>query len=156
VPQPPPFLLKESAVAPHATIPEVGSLSAGEVNEWLEGYRRAWEEADLEAAAALFTEDAVYRSSPFREPHVGTAGIREYWPGTTRQSGTRVAIGRPIVEGNRVAVEWWATFDDAEDGEGTLPGILFLRFAPDGRCEELREAWNWEPGIRAPHETWGS
>jgi hypothetical protein len=137
------------------TIPDVGSLSAGEVNGWLEGYRRAWEKADVEAAAALFTEDAVYRSSPFREPHVGTAGIREYWSRTSNQSGTRVLIGTPIIEGNRVAVEWWATFTD-EDGEGTLPGILFLRFAPDGRCEELREAWNWELGSRPPHDTWGT
>jgi ketosteroid isomerase-like protein len=156
VPQPPRLCFKESALPARATIPEVGSLSAGEVIGWLEGYRHAWEEADPDAAAALFTEDAVYRSSPFREPHVGTAGIRAYWAVTTRQSGTRVLIGTPIVEGNRVAVEWWATFTDAEDGEGTLPGILFLRFAPDGRCEELREAWNWEPGIRTPHEDWGT
>lgn len=133
----------------------MGSLSAGEVNGWLEGYRRAWEKADVDAAAALFTEDAVYRSSPFREPHVGTAGIREYWSGTSKQSNRRVLMGRPIIEGDRVAVEWWATFTD-EDGEGTLPGILFLRFGPDGRCEELREAWNWESGTRPPHEGWGS
>jgi ketosteroid isomerase-like protein len=156
VPHPPRFLLKGSALPADATIPEVSSLSAGEVNGWLEGYRRAWEEADQEAAAALFTEDAVYRSSPFRKPHVGTAGIRDYWSGTARQTGTRVLIGTPIVEGNRVAVEWWANFTDAEDGEGTLPGILFLRFAPDGRCEELREAWNWESGIRPPHDAWGT
>jgi ketosteroid isomerase-like protein len=156
VPQSPLGVERASASRARATIPYVGSPEVGDIRGWLEGYRRAWEEADPDAAAALFTEDAVYRSSPFREPHIGTAGIRDYWAGTTRQSGTRVLIGTPIVDGNRVAVEWWATFTDAEDGEGTLPGILFLRFAPDGRCEELREAWNWEPGIRAPHESWGS
>jgi ketosteroid isomerase-like protein len=135
----------------------VGSLTVSDVAEWLEGYRRAWEEGDADAAAALFTDDAVYRSSPFREPHVGTDGIRDYWIGaTSRQSNCRVLIGRPIVEGNRVAVEWWTTYADAEAGERTLPGILFLRFAPDGRCEELRETWHREDGTHPPHPGWGA
>ena len=37
------------------------------VHEWAARYARAWEEADPDAAAALFTEDATYRSDPFRE-----------------------------------------------------------------------------------------
>lgn len=127
------------------------------VEEWLELYRVAWEQADPDAAAALFTDGAVYRSSPFREPHIGQEGVREYWARATgSQSDTRVLIGRPIVEGNRVAVEWWTTYTDAEEGDGTLPGILFLRFAADGRCEELRETWNWETGTRRPHDGWGT
>jgi ketosteroid isomerase-like protein len=135
----------------------VGSLSASDVDGWLEGYRRAWEEGDADAVVGLFTDDAIYRSSPFREPHVGSEGIREYWSrATSSQSGTRVVVGNPIVDGNRVAVEWWATYVDAEEGAGTLPGILFLRFAADGRCEELRETWHWVEGIRPPHEGWGT
>ena len=132
----------------------MGSLTVG---EWLERYRQAWEDADPDAAATLFTKDAVYRSSPFREPHVGTAAIQEYWAAAVgRQTERRVLIGRPIVEGRRAAAEWWTTFVDAEGGETTLPGILFLRFAPNGRCEELREAWSREPGRRPPHEGWGN
>jgi ketosteroid isomerase-like protein len=139
------------------TIPDVGSPGVRDINGWLERYRRAWEERDADAAAALFTEDAVYRSSPFREPHVGTAGIRDYWTGaTSRQSDIRVLIGTPIVEGNRVAAEWWTTYVDAEAGERTLSGILFLRFGADGRCEELRETWHREDGTHPPHEGWGT
>jgi hypothetical protein len=126
-----------------------------EVGEWLERYRIAWEQADPEAAAALFKEDAVYRSSPFREPHLGHQGIHEYWTNaTTGQRDVSVRIGRPIIEGNRTSVEWWATMRD-DDGEITLPGILFLRFAPDGRCEELREAWMVAEERLEPHEGWG-
>jgi ketosteroid isomerase-like protein len=47
--------------------------------DWIGAYRRAWVGRDPEAAVALFTEDAVYRSSPFRAPSVGSDGIREYW-----------------------------------------------------------------------------
>jgi uncharacterized protein (TIGR02246 family) len=88
----------------------VGSLNVGEIEAWLERYRRAWEDGDADAAAALFTDDAVYRSSPFREPHLGQDGIRECWTNTTAtQADTHVLIGRPVVEGDRVAGEWWAT-----------------------------------------------
>jgi hypothetical protein len=126
-----------------------------EVDEWLERYRSAWETADPDAAAALFTEDAVYRSSPFREPHVGQEGIGEYWARATgSQSDVTVKIGLPITEGNRTAVEWWTTMRD-ETTEITLPGILFLRFAPDGRCEELREAWMVAEERLDPHPGWG-
>jgi uncharacterized protein (TIGR02246 family) len=126
------------------------------VDAWLERYRIAWEEGDSDAAAALFTEDAVYRSSPFREPHLGQDGIRAYWEqATASQSETRVRIGTPITQDNRSAVEWWATTrDDAT--EITLPGILFLRFAPDGRCEELREAWNVAEEMVEPYAGWGT
>jgi ketosteroid isomerase-like protein len=124
--------------------------------EWLEAYRRAWAEADVETAVALFTEDAVYRSSPFREPSVGHDGIRAYWAGATaKQEAVRVRIGEPIVAGDRVAAEWWATMRD-EGEEITLPGCLVLRFAADGRCEELREYWHVEAGRRDPPVGWGT
>jgi len=119
---------------------------------WLHRYGLAWEEGDPDATAALFTEDAVYRSAPFREPHIGRAAIREYAVNATAdQTGTKVRFGTPIVDGNRVAVEWWATFDD-----GTLPGTLYLRFAPNGLCEELRETWNWADERLDPPEGWGT
>ncbi|HET8652224.1 MAG TPA: nuclear transport factor 2 family protein [Gaiellaceae bacterium] len=126
------------------------------VDEWLEHYRVAWEERDPDRAAALFTEDAVYWSSPFREPHRGWQGIHAYWTRATgSQNDTSVRFGRPIVEKNRVAVEWWTTMRD-DGAEITLPGILFLRFAPDGRCEELRETWMVAEERREPHAGWGA
>jgi len=62
----------------------------------------------------------------------------------------------PVVDSNVVAVEWWTTMDDPDDGEITLPGCLLLQFAPDGRCFDLREYWNVEDGRLPPHEGWGS
>jgi hypothetical protein len=127
-----------------------------EVGEWLEHYRSAWEDRDPDAAAALFTEDAVYRSSPFREPHLGRDGVRAYWArATASQSDVNVRLGRPITEDGRTAVEWWTTMRDA-NGEITLPGILFLRFDAGGLCEELRETWMVAEERREPHTGWGT
>ena len=126
------------------------------VQTWVDEYGRAWRERDADAVVSLFTEDAEYRSSPFREPSVGSDAIRAYWErATSTQEDADVRMGAPIVAGDRVAVEWWATMRDGGE-EITLPGCLLLRFAPDGRCAALREYWHVEPGHREPHAGWGT
>ena len=122
---------------------------------WIEEYGRAWREKDAEAVVRIFTEDAVYRSSPFREPGVGSEGIRAYWTrATATQEGLDLRFGMPIVQGSTVVVEWWAVMREGGD-ELTLPGTLILRFAADGRCEELREYWHEQPGRHEPPAGWG-
>ena len=55
-------------------------------DQWIERYRRAWETADADEVAGLFTPDASYRSSVFREPYLGSEAIRQYWQ---RGAGTQ-------------------------------------------------------------------
>ena len=127
-----------------------------ELTEWIEGYRRAWEEADTDLVVSLFTEDADYRANPFAEPYHGHEGIREYWDSVTAvQRDASVRMGRPFVDGDRVAVEWWTTMI-SEEQEVTLPGCLLLRFETDGRCSDLREYWNFTPGRQDPFADWGT
>jgi ketosteroid isomerase-like protein len=125
------------------------------VQEWIEAYGEAWRRGDDAALGDLFTEDAVYRSDPFRPPRVGLDSIREYWRDvTSAQEQLDLRFGDPIVVGNRVVVEWWAAMRD--DGrEVTLPGCLLMRFRPGGRCQELREYWHLVGGRREPPEGWG-
>ena len=126
------------------------------LSDWIAAYGRAWETGDQELMLSLFTEDASYRASPFREPYRGHDELRAYSRRTSgAQTDKQVRMGKPFVDGNRVAVEWWTTM--AEDGETvTLPGCLLLRFEPDGRCSDLREYWHLEPGTRQPFPGWGS
>jgi ketosteroid isomerase-like protein len=120
-------------------------------------YGRAWETGDEHEVADLFAVDAVYRSQIFRDPHVGRDAIRTYWRrGAATQRDVSVRFGRPVVDGRRVAVEWWTTTVDPDDGEITLPGCLLLRSDGEGRCEELREYWHVEPGLREPPQGWGT
>lgn len=57
-----------------------------ELGAWIEAYGRAWETGDEELMATLFTDDASYRSSPFREPFRGHDEMRAYW---RRNAGTQ-------------------------------------------------------------------
>jgi uncharacterized protein (TIGR02246 family) len=53
------------------------------LDDWIEGYRIAWETRDAEAVAALFTPDATYRSHILEEAHHGRDGVSSYWRSVT-------------------------------------------------------------------------
>ena len=127
------------------------------VQEWLDGYAKAWEERDAEAAAELFTEDAEYRDNPFAGPHTGRDGVRGYWSGVTAaQADVQCRFGNAIVAADErhAAAEFWVNML-AGGAEVTLTGILYLRFSGDGLCEELRETWNFSEGRVEPPAGWG-
>jgi hypothetical protein len=127
-----------------------------DVRSWLEAYRVAWEEADAEAAAALFDEDSTYRANIFEEPYRGRDGVRTYWTEVTRsQANVRVRMGEPFGHGDRVAAEFWTTML-VDGAETTLPGCLLLHFDKDGLCRSLHEYWHFEPGFHEPPPEWGT
>jgi hypothetical protein len=132
--------------------------------EWIARYATAWREKDDAGVTDLFTEDAVYRSSPTEAAHVGRPAIAAYWRrATTTQADLDLHFGVPFGDGPRVAVEWWAVMRDPEwrpeatNDRVTLPGCLLLLFADDGRCRDLREYYNpvFGEAIPAP-PGWGS
>ena len=127
------------------------------VQEWVDAYRRAWRDGDPDGAAALFTDGCLYRDHPTGEAYRGREGVRSYWENvTSTQDDPDVRMGEPIAsaDNRRAAVEFWVRMRNSEQ-EVTVIGILFLRFADDGRCEELRETWHFETGDHAPPDDWG-
>jgi ketosteroid isomerase-like protein len=125
------------------------------LTEWIEAYRIAWERRDAEAAAGLFTPEATYRANIVEPAHEGRSGVRAYWESVTNsQTDVRVRMGRPFVDGDRVAVEFWTTMK--VDGEAvSLPGCLLLDFTDDWLCRRLREYWHYLPGHYEPPPEWG-
>ena len=108
--------------------------------DWLARYRRAWIERDADAACLLFTEDAAYREQPFQEAFRRprrNPRLLEPGDGVANEGGTPVQA-RAIVDGRRLAVEWWANLETT-GGPITLAGEFLLRFADSGECRELRE-----------------
>lgn len=127
-----------------------------DVGTWVERYAGAWVDMDAEAAAALFADDATYRSFIFDEPHVGRDGVSAYWSEvTSTQSAVEVQMGQPIVEGRRAAVEFWTNMQ-SDGAEVTLVGCLLLIFDDEGRCRRLDEYYEFAQGRIEPPETWGA
>ncbi len=125
-----------------------------DADRWVGSLFAAWRTADPDAAAALFTEEAEYRSHPFRAPMSGRTAIAEYWRRATEtQDRLDLHVGTPLVDGDRVAVEWWVSMED--DGEESVStGSLFLTF--DGElCRSLRETWIETDGRLDPYDGWG-
>jgi ketosteroid isomerase-like protein len=125
------------------------------VRTWLDGWSKGWAAADPEPIAALYAEGAVFRSHPFREPHVGPEGAREYARFAFEDEETvEFRFGEPVVEGDRAAVEYWAILrSDGKDH--TLFGVAVLRFGPDGLVVSQRDYWSMQEGRRGPPEGWG-
>jgi ketosteroid isomerase-like protein len=123
-------------------------------HRWAEVWRRAWPAKDLEAIAALYAEDAVYRALAFREPDRGPDGVRRYLKENFDvESDIECWFGEPIVAGERAAVEWWGSW--LEDGRPlTLAGVTVLRFDADGRIVDHRDYWNEHGGRTAPYGGW--
>jgi hypothetical protein len=60
--------------------------------------------------------------------------VRRYWQDVTQtQQEVSVVMGRPFVDGDRVAAEFWTTMRN-DGADITLPGCLLLRFGQDGLC----------------------
>jgi len=119
---------------------------------WAERYRAAWDAGNAEAAAALYAPDCVFRSAPFREPEPPLSYTTRVFPEARAED---VRFGEPVEEGDRAAVEWWATLILPDGEEQALAGCSVLRFDEQGLVVEARDYWHLEPGRRAPHETWG-
>lgn len=125
------------------------------VDNWLAGYQDAWVRRDPDAAAALFTDDALYREQPYEEPFAGAAAVHDYWAKVTAsQRDVELRYGKPLVVADRAAVEWWVTMTNG-GVEVTLAGSFMLRFAENGLCSELREYWHFGEGRLAPLPGWG-
>jgi hypothetical protein len=120
---------------------------------WAETWERAWPAKDADAIAALYADDAIYRSHPMRDPEPGAA------LGYTRrqfalEDSIECRFGRPITAGDRAAVEWWASW--VEGGrELTLAGTTVLRFNENGRIVEHVDYWVERDGRVAPFSGWG-
>lgn len=131
------------------------SVSNDVVNEWLESFGRVWRERDAKGAAAIFTEDANYRNSPFLDvPFVGHDAIEGFWEAAVADvADVDFRYGSPVIEGDRAGVEWW-TILRAGSKEYTLAGNFLLTFAGD-RVSDLRESFVKQEGSRQPHLGWG-
>lgn len=118
---------------------------------WAKEWALGWREHDARRIAALYADDALFRSAPFRD----LDDPRRYagWA-FADEDAVECRFGEPIVAGDRAIVEYWAVVTSGGNHE-TLAGIALLRFGPDGRVVGQRDYWHMEEGRREPFEEWG-
>jgi hypothetical protein len=119
-------------------------LERGALDAWLQAYGAAWEGRDGEAAAGLFTMDALYQETPHMEPMRGRTAIAGYWATVTAdQSGIEFDFTILAVTERTGIAQWSARFRSISgDVPVELNGVFVLEFAPDGLVESLREWWH--------------
>jgi ketosteroid isomerase-like protein len=115
---------------------------------WVEGWTKGWEAGEADGIGALYAEDAVFRSHPFREPE--KSGRDYALRAFQDEELVECRFGEPVVDGDRAAVEYWAVLS-ADGEEETLAGIALLRFGPDGPVVEQRDYWSMQPGRTPPN-----
>lgn len=118
---------------------------------WRDAWVEAWPRRDVDAIAALYRADAAYRSHPLRAPDTPRAYLARV---LADEDAIECRFGEPLVNGDRAAVEWWASW--IEDGEEiTLAGATVLRFGDDGLVAEHVDYWVDGRGRQAPFPGWG-
>jgi nuclear transport factor 2 (NTF2) superfamily protein len=122
---------------------------------WADTWQRSWEARDPEPVVALYATTTRFTSQPFRAVEEGREGVLTYVRDAfAEEADVHATFGRPVVDGDRAAVEWWA--DLLEDGEPvTLAGTSSLRFDAEGLVIEQRDTWNMAPGRIEPPDGWG-
>jgi ketosteroid isomerase-like protein len=119
---------------------------------WAEAFRSAWLAGDGEAAAALYAEDCVFRSHPFRELEDARGYMRRVVP---EAEAPEVWLGEPVENGDTAAVEYWALLVAPDGVQSTLAGVHRFRIGEDGLIVEARDCWQQKPGHRRPPQGWG-
>ena len=129
--------------------------SEAAARRWVDAWSRGWATSDPDTVASAYAQDAVFRSHPFREPHLGRSGAREYARQAFEDEETlEFRFGEPLAAAGRAAVEYWAILRSA-DKEHTLFGIALLRFDADGLVAEHRDYWSLQEDRREPPPGWG-
>jgi ketosteroid isomerase-like protein len=117
-----------------------------------------WESWDLAGFVELFSDDVVYVEHPTDETVVGRKEMERYIrKEQTEQGAASVRMGKPIVQGDQVVAEFWATMSNREgEEEGTLMGCFIAQLDPtSGRCTHFRQYWFEVEGHASLFNGWG-
>ena len=136
------------------------------IDEFMQGYKEAWEAKDDAAFAALFTADGEYHNTPFAVQR-GPEQLRRYWSRIKLQEDIHVRYEVLSRTADGGIAHWHTEYQVASEelfeiwakSTGTnlvarkpgdplprmvLDGVLEARFA-DGKCREARIWWHSVP-----------
>jgi hypothetical protein len=136
------------------------------IEQFMQGYRSAWESRDPLLFCALFAQEGVYRNTPFAVQR-GHAQLAQYWERVKLQQDVHVTFDVLASEASSGIAHWHVTYQVASEelfriwaaSIGTnlvarkpgdplprmvLDGVLYARF--DGElCSECSIWWHSMP-----------
>jgi ketosteroid isomerase-like protein len=122
---------------------------------FVDGYGRTWESWDIPGFVDLFSDEVVYVAHATQETVAGRTALTSYVRNEAVEQGrVSVRMGNPVIDGDRVAAEFWVTATSGR-GDATIAGCFIARLAQDGRCVFFREYWFDVEGRIGAYEGWG-
>ena len=122
---------------------------------WAATWTVAWQTHDVESVVDLYADECVHRSTPFRLPHYGRQGVRDYLTQAfaDEQRIDEVRFGTPVVQGDRAWVEYWARLATCPSSAQTAPvGSSQLRLAGHSvECGLVRTRRAWRKDCETAH-----
>ena len=122
---------------------------------FVERYGRTWESWDYDGFVDLFSDGVVYVAHAAEAAVVGREALADYIRKEAADQGkASVEMGTPVIDGDRVAAEFWVT--RTNEGENwTTAGCFVAQLGPDGRCNVFREYWFDVEGHSGAYDGWG-
>ena len=115
-------------------------MDRNDIEQWVEGYVKAWGSNDPQDIAALFTEDAAYYTAPHRDPWRGRDAIVQGWLDRKDEPGQWGFDYRvQDIVGNKGYVRGVTTYHD-QDPSG-YSNLWEVTLDEIGRCSEFVEWW---------------
>ena len=130
-------------------------MSREKAEAFVSAYGRSWDNWDVPGLVDLFSDEVVYVAHATQETVVGRAALTTYMHKEAAEQGeVSVRMGNPVIDGGRVAAEFWVTA--AYGGsDTTIAGCFIARLRPEGRCTHFREYWFEVEGHTGAYAGWG-
>jgi ketosteroid isomerase-like protein len=115
----------------------------------IDTFARGWQKGDADELLSVFTDDAVFRETPFTPDDRGMAALRAYWVDLPRhQAEVTFKTGEIYEAGPWFATEFQLRFRRRRTGEWVdARGALFCE-TRDGKISEMRMYWHRQAGGR--------
>jgi hypothetical protein len=105
---------------------------------WAQTWQRAWSAHDSAAIGALYGETAYFQSHPFRVPEPAREYVARVF---ADEASAEPQFAEPVIDGERVVVEWRSRVQLKDGREENLVGVSLLRFDAAGLVSEQRDIW---------------